>query len=495
MAVWTRIRPYLLGALALSAGGAGALYVNLIARVDPFESLHGVAPEALNPVDVEFRNVDLKEWKGTKLVTSAKVGAIQVGRDHQRYDLLGVTKGVYSGHEGKFQYSANHVTWLAAQGQFQAEGNVHVVGKDLDIYAPRFAYFKEIHKLTAPGPIAGSLDHGKIQAQNLTYDVSDDSHTCGPIHWEGQAVIDPAHPDKSGPTQSNDDSARPWDFDTPHEDTKKVGKHTITTCIDVKATDGASIVQTPHLTWDREADVTTCEGPVKYWSAKENLICDHLVLYRKDKHMVATGNVVMYLKPEDRQVLDDKMEIPPYRPIVPDDVARSHPPSPMVADQTGKKLDEDLRSTDSVKKYPATIRADKIVYYYAKGHRHADITGSPQAQQELPEGRWRMGWADHAAYDGEKEILYLYSRSKESRDARTKDSLGDDSTAFTFELSTKDGDDTSSGEYVKSHYISTDEEANAEAAKQAVKKKDVGKKPPPKSGAPPLSGPIGHGGA
>ena len=36
-------------------------------------------------------------------MTSAHVGAIQVGRDHQRYDLLNVTNGVYAGQEGTFK--------------------------------------------------------------------------------------------------------------------------------------------------------------------------------------------------------------------------------------------------------------------------------------------------------------------------------------------------------------------------------------------------------
>src|ERR1019366_3974108 len=89
---------------------------------------------------------------------------------------------------------------------------------------------------------------------------------------------------------------------------------------------------------------------------------------------------------------------------------------------------------------PVRIGADRIVYWYKKGERHADITGSPQAQQELPEGRWRMAWSNHAKYDGEKETLTLIS-SPGLHDTRMKNSIGDDGTAAIYTFSTKDDDD------------------------------------------------------
>ena len=71
--------------------------------------------------------------------------------------------------------------------------------------------------------------------------------------------------------------------------------------------DGDSIVTAPEVERNTKTDVVTCEGPVKYWSAKANLVCDHMVIYRKEKRAVLTGSVVMYVKPEDKQELDEKM--------------------------------------------------------------------------------------------------------------------------------------------------------------------------------------------
>jgi hypothetical protein len=260
----------------------------------------------------------------------------------------------------------------------------------------------------------------------------------------------------------------------------------------LRGTDDVSIVRSPKGTWDKKEDIVTCEGPVKYWGEKANLVCDHLVIYRKEKRAVATGNVVIYIKPEANRTLDEKMEVPPFRPEVPDNISKERPPAPMGSDQHAKDLNEDLRSSDTFKKYPATVRADTIVYWYKKGDRHADITGSPQAQQEFPEGRWRMVWTHHALYDGEKETLTLLS-SADMRDTRMKNSIGDDATAKSYVFSTKDDDDSYEADEEQGRFVSIDEDANQAAAKA----KGTGKPPtkpttPPTKTPPGLQGPIGH---
>jgi hypothetical protein len=262
----------------------------------------------------------------------------------------------------------------------------------------------------------------------------------------------------------------------------------------MRGTDGDSIVMSPKGTWDEKTDVVDCEGPVKYWGVKANLVCDHLVIYRKEKRAVATGNVVIYIKPEEKQTApDDKMEVPPFRPTVPDEVSKERPPAPIGSDQHSKDLNEDVRSSASFNKYPATVRAEKIIYWYKKGDRHADITGSPEAQQEFPEGRWRMAWTHHALYDGEKETLTLLS-SEGTRDTRMKNSIGDDGTAAKYIFSTKDDDDSYDADDEKGRFVNTDEEANEAAAKAGKGKSTGTTKPgtPPTKNPPGLQGPIGH---
>jgi lipopolysaccharide export system protein LptA len=331
----------------------------------------------------------------------------------------------------------------------------------------------------------------------VKYNTSDGSYQTGAIDWHGKLAINMQEPEKSGPPSqggkpSDDDSVREWYIHGETTSHPSKGLVTYGTC---RATDKVSILTSPKGTYDKEKDILVCEGPVKYWGEKANMICDHLVVYHKEKRLVATGNVVIFVKPEDKQVLDDKMEVQPFRPVVPDDVSKTRPPAPILTDKRSKDLNEDLRSSDNIKKYPTTIRADKIEYWYKKGERHAICTGSPQAQQEFPEGRWRMAWTHEADYDGEKETLTLIS-SKDVRDSRMKNSIGDDAIAARFELSTKDGDDSYEATNEDIHYFNLDEESNQAAAKAAADKKKTDTKtpsPPPPGKSPPIiSGPIGH---
>ena len=176
---------------------------------------------------------------------------------------------------GRLSSSASHITWLALQGQFLADGSVHVIGKEYDLHAPRFGYFRDTHQLSAPGPITGRLGQGQVMAKNLVYDVKTDDYTCGPVSWQGKAVVDPGNPDKSGPSQVDEDNARPWNFDSPkwrqvHE------RMAITICNHGNRWPryrwSASIISTPKFDYDQTSDVITCEGPVKYWVGQEENI-------------------------------------------------------------------------------------------------------------------------------------------------------------------------------------------------------------------------------
>ena len=105
-----------------------------------------------------------------------------------------------------------------------------------------------------------------------------------------------------------------------------------------------------------------------------------------------------------------------------------------------------------------------------------------------------MGWAHEADYDGEKEFLVLLS-DKGQKDARMKNSIGDDAKAVKFQMSTKEGVEEYQGWDEIDHIVSTDEEANEGASKAAADKKkaDTGKAtPPPVKNPPDLNGPIGH---
>src|SRR6185503_17951776 len=136
----------------------------------------------------------------------------------------------------------------------------------------------------------------------------------------------------------------------------------------------------------------------------------------REKRAVLTGNVSMLVKPKDQEKLE-VVEIQPFRPEVPIEVAASRPKPPSGASEAEKKQNEELRSSKTARKYPISIRSEQIEYWYKRGERRATITGSPEARQDFPNGRWRRMKTNKAYYDAEKETLQLVS-SESKRDTR-----------------------------------------------------------------------------
>lgn len=497
MTIGPKWRTALYSLLGLGSAVAIAAYVNVVSRVDPFAAMRGPAGST-NPIEIELHDVTMKSWKLGKLVTSGRIGRIDVHRDHQVYELFDVTNGVYKTNDGVFHYDGSHGTWYSNAERLEVDGGAHVIGKEFDLRAPSFKTEHATSSVTVPGPATGMLAGGRTTVQNVVYHLANDTYETGPITWEGKFALNIEHPDQSGPaSQANpdDNSTRLWKYRAELTQNDPKNKNLVH-LKGVRGTDDDSIIVAPEATYDRKANVITCtKGPVKYWGVKANLVCDNLIVDRKRKIATATGNVVIYIKPEEKQTgPDDKMEVPPFRPEVPDSVSKARPPAPMSSDQHSKDLDEELRNSDTFKKYPATVRAEKIVYYYNKGSRHADITGDPQAQQELAEGRWRMVWTDHAFYDGEKDLLTLFSKTSTSHETRMKDSIGDDATAVEYTVSTKEDDDFSQGKDEIGTIVSIDDDANEAAGKAGKSKAKDAKKPAtPPTKTPPgnLKGPIG----
>ncbi|HZH99426.1 MAG TPA: hypothetical protein VEX38_10685, partial [Fimbriimonadaceae bacterium] len=206
------------------------------------------------------------------------------------------------------------------------------------------------------------------------------------------------------------------------------------------ASDGEIMVKAPRIEREKKTDVITATGKVYYFSEKANIVCDKAVIYQKEKRAVLTGNVRMLVKPKDQEKLDFT-EVAPFEPLVPNKVLNDRPaPPPSAQAQQEKDLDDELRSSKTVRKYPVKVQAARVEYWYAKGQRKATITGNPQARQELAGGRWRHIWTHQAFYDGEKETLRLVS-DKDKRDTRMKNSIEDDLVAQAVTISTREEDE------------------------------------------------------
>jgi lipopolysaccharide export system protein LptA len=230
------------------------------------------------------------------------------------------------------------------------------------------------------------------------------------------------------------------------------------------------IIKANQVERNVKTDVVVATGNVSYFSKKVNLLCDKVTIYRKEKRAVLEGNVSMLIKPEDQEKLEE-VALAPLRPIVPEEIANSRPAPPTEKSDQEKQLDDEVRSNQNRRKYPVQVLAAKIEYWYGEGSRRADITGAPQARQELPAGRWRQVWAYKAHYDGEKETLRLDS-SPGHKETRIMTSLGDDIHANWFEVSTKEEDDAWSAEALDGIFVPDDNEIPKEPGSD--KKKGTG---------------------
>jgi hypothetical protein len=180
----------------------------------------------------------------------------------------------------------------------------------------------------------------------------------------------------------------------------------------------------------------------------------------------------MYVKPKAQQDNPPKVEtMPEYKPVTPSQVVATHTTKPLDKDEQKAKEDE-IRSSKNLREYPLVLVSQQIEYWYAKGSRHAVVTGSPQARQTLLNNEWRHVWSNQALYDGEKETLKLLS-SPGKHDALMKNSLGDDMSALNILVSTNEDDDYFEGTQMEGNLYSNDDEIS----------KDDKKAPPPVKGS------------
>lgn len=491
--------------LAILVASIGlVIYGNFVLSLDVFARYRMKPGEQPDPMSVRLQDVDVREWHGDKLMTFAHAGSLNIGRNQNFYEMYDVRDGLYRGANEPFTFEATHLIWTPTRKQLEGRDAIHIASKRLDFRGPGFVYDSERRHFAFLGTITGKYEGANFTAGDVAFDDAKGELSTGATDFEAKV--------------QEDDSSRPWKIHWTHMvQTDKPAK--IRTMTDIRATDGTIVLKSPKAVQDLKTDVLTCEGPVHYWSPKADAICDKAIIYRKEKRAVLIGNVTMVVKPKDRQVVDEKVEVQPFTPMKPDAVTSESaiPPSVehLAADtkapdkgadpkgsktvqapaktqvaaepqKTKKELDDELRSDDSIRKYPATVFAQKIEYFYAKGSRHAIITGSPQAQQELPGKRWRRVWADHGLYNGEDETLRLFPAGKDLG-VVFKSSIGDDLHTDFCRLSTEDGNsenETGNGDGVM---VSEEEDAN-EAARKAGSK-DKQEKPKKPSEKPANGGP------
>ena len=423
-------------------------YARHLMRIDPFANLANKNLN-VNSVMATVKNVDVVQYHKDQLMGRAHVGEMDLRSDRQTFDLSNVYDGVLYTDRGRIDFTAQKAAWDAGRLQLAVDSGANVSNGDFDLRVPSFIVDQRSGMLTVPKEIHGRFFGGQISARNFIYNLNTGSGTIGPSVWSGKPNLK---------QDTGDNAPTKWTFKSGGTTFSKGG---IEVWSDSEATDGEVIVQAKTIERNTKTDVITATGDCLYFSKKANMAADKVVVYRKEKRAVMTGNVRMLIKPKDsmeRELKADTGEIPPFRPVVPENIAANNP----VSDETDeeKQLDDEIRSGKTTRKYPSVVLSNQAEYWYGKGNRHAIITGSPQATQQLAGDRWRKGWATKVLYDAEKETMRLVSTDGKE-DVRMKNSLGDDLTAAWFELSTKEDDDDWSAYHLHGDVRSDEDTSNA----------------------------------
>lgn len=421
------------GRMVLWAGAGAGLYFGSLGvmqalRIDAFRSYRNQQGGLGGDIGIRLEDVRFRHYSGSKLVAEGQVGQINVKKDRQNLEFLKLRNVRYSSGRGEFKCEADAASYDSVAGVLTMNAGSRVWNENIDLVTPQLVYNRQKKLLTAPGQTQGKFYDGTVVAQNIVYNVDHDSYRIGPASWEGvpKGVLQDV---PVGNTRTQ------WKIKTNGITSVKDG---IETWENAEATDGDVIVKAPKIVRDTKTDALTATGRVQYFSADANLVCDKCVIFRKEKRALLTGNVQMLIKPETDQAVE-VIEIPPFRPMVPETVSKERPPAPPV-DDVGKSQDEEVRSGKTKRKYPIAVLAAKIEYWYKKGNRKAVITGSPQARQDMAGGRWRAVWTTTAYYDGENDLLRLVS-AEGKKTTQVKTSIGDDLICEWFEISTKENED------------------------------------------------------
>lgn len=401
-----------------------------ILRQDVLAGYRKPLPDGMMDTDgIGMNEVRIRQYSGPVMVTAAKVDKLRIRNDRQLVNFEGVRQGTYAGKDGKIQFESPNAVWQASIKQLVVAQNSHVWDKNLDLSVGAFTVDKQTSVLNVPGNFSGKFFGGMVVGNNLRYNLKTTNWTMGPIEWNGELPKEVQETAPVGKTRSK------WSIKAPGGSSSDGKK---TTYLNVVATDGEIVVKADKAVHDLKADIMTCTGKVSYFSTKADLSADSVVIYRKEKRVVATGNVNSWLRSKEVAVPTAQVrEIPPFRPELPENLAAKQPPTVNDTNQV-----PDLRDPNNARKYPISATASKIEYWYGKGARRANLAGPVQAYQELPDGNWRRMTAPNGSYDGEKDTLKFIA-SPGAKNVRMKDSWQDNIVCTLLTLSTKDEDTNS----------------------------------------------------
>lgn len=463
---WLKI-PFYLASLA-----ALVFFLRDFLQLDPLAFYKKKLDNRSNRILIELKDAHFKTYENDFMLACADVKEISVTRDRSELILNNIRNGGIYSHRGMVGFAARKGTWYRGARKLVAEQGAHLKNESMDLDVSNFEYSESQDLLLVPGSMKGVLFEGEVVAENLAYKPKAKSFEIGPVTWQGNPdvvenkledqpentikkpqllpspKIDVVNQIPKPKANANKDSERKrWTIKA-KSGSRPPGDMEIWN--QAEATDGEIVLFADRIERNVKTDIVVATGNIRYYGEEVNMTCQKATLYRNEKRALLEGNVNAYIKPKENSKLE-VVELEPLRPIVPDEIVKTRPPAPAKGSED-KKYDDELKSIESKRKYPITVIAQRIEYWYQKGERRANISGSPQARQEFPGERWRQVWSHTAFYDGEAENLKLMSRPGK-KDVRTRTSLGDDLIATWFQTSTNENEESWEGEGIEGDVI------------------------------------------
>lgn len=395
------------------------LGVNKVLKVDPFASFR---PNASGSAfDMKLGKFDMKSYQDGKMVASADVESGSLAKGTRTIEMAGVENGNLIGPDGeKVELSAQAATYDLNSKDLIAPLGVNIKTGDTSIQSQGMSYTHQTQEIKAPGALKGKIGDGVVTGTGLTIKVPEKKTLLETVTYQGQTEVDSR--------RSN------WKFQA--EDWESTGKDTVQ-MQKGRAESEDTIIYADQMNWDKKEDVLVCSGNVRYYGEEVNMVCDKVTVRRKESRAIFEGKVTMLIKPESQTSVAES-PVERMTSVRPEDAKPERVLAPKGSPE--RPNDDQVREQKTLREYPISILADRIDYIYKKGQRKGEITGAPQARQELAGGRWRRVWADSATYDGESDRLLMKSNGS-SKNARLRNSLGDDLRAISVEVSTKKDDD------------------------------------------------------
>jgi len=397
---------------------------------DPFVGLYKRKSEIIDDdIGMQMKGVQLRDYRGGKLISNAFANQVDIQKDRHSATLYGVSNGLYNGDKGPINYSAQKALWYFQIRRVNVTGAVKVKNKDFDLSANGLTFDDRTNSLKVSGNVTGKMYKGDVAASTVVYNTKTGAASAGPLSWSGELDL------------QDEGMVKPHKWNLLGGSFKTLGHNSdLELYTDATISDEDLILKAPTIEHNKKTDVMTANGGIEYYSGKADIKADKCVVYRKEKKVVLTGHVVMYVKPKADEDKPPKIEkLPDYKPIEPEKVVVTHTDKPVNKEQQ-KQVEDELRSSKNLRDFPLVVVSTETEYWYGKGDRHAIINGSPQGRQALQDNEWRHLWSHSALYDGEKETLKLLS-TPEKKDAIMKNSLGDEMKANDILVSTKEDDD------------------------------------------------------